>query len=241
MTVGTGIDRLDDLLGGGLPDGSATLVLGSDDTGVDVMSRLFVLEGARQGEAAIVVLTDDTAVDFSEKLAGIDADVPAYEEDGLIRYVDATTADVGSGKEHAAATTVASGSDLNALTGAMNEVQSDILTEHDRHRVVIDDVSTAIVKSDARSVYRFLQVLLGRTRQAGGTVILLMDPDDHDDREIDLVRQLTDGIVETRRDDDEAVVQVRGLGLNKTPGWVEYTFDDTGFTITGALGAGRIP
>lgn len=221
MTTSTGIRRLDDLLGGGLPDGSATLVLGTRDTGVDVLARRFVLEGARSGEPAIVVLTDETADEASGELARNDPDVPGYEEQGLIRYV-------------------ASGSDLNALTGAMNEAQSDVLARHERHRVVIDDLSTAIVGSDARSVHRFLQVLLGRTRHAGGTAIILMDPDLHDERETDLIRQLADGVVETRLEDDEPVLQVRGLGLNKPAGWVEYAFTDTGFEIVGSLGSGRI-
>lgn len=241
MTTRTGIARLDKLLGGGLPDGSATLVVGSHDTGIDVLSRLFVLEGVREGEPAIVVLTDETASEASRALARLDPDVPGHEQTGLIRYVDASTATLGTGDEdHPAATYVAGGTDLNALTGAMNEVQGDLLTHHDRHRVVVDDLSTMIASSDARSVYRFLQVILGRTRQAGGTAILLMDPALHDDREMDLVRHLSDGSVETRRDDDQPVLQVRGLGLNKAPGWVEYRFDDTEFAITGSLGAGRI-
>lgn len=240
MSTRTGIDRLDDLLGGGLPDASATLVLGARDTGIDVLARRFVLEGARSGEPAIVVLTDETADDASAKLAGIDPEAPDHEDQGLIRYVDATTATVGTGDEHPAATYVPSASDLNALTGAMNEVQGDILTRHGRHRVVVDNVSTAIADADARSVHRFLQVVLGRTRHAGGTALVLMDPGLHDERETDLIRHLVDGVVETRLEDDEPVLQVRGLGLNKPAGWVEYDFTDTTFEIVGSLGSGRI-
>lgn len=240
MTTATGVERLDELLGGGLPDGSATLVLGSPDTGIDVLARRFVLQGAREGMPSIVVLTDATASETSDDLEAIDPDTPAYEDDGSIRYVDTYTATVGTGRKHPAATYVGSATDLNALTGAMNEVQSDLLARHGRHRVVVDNVSTVIVNAEARPVFRFLQVFLGRTRQAGGTAILLMNPGLHDDRELQLIRHLTDGVVETRRVEDEPMLRVEGLGLNTSPGWVEYDFDTTRFEITGSLGTGRI-
>jgi circadian clock protein KaiC len=58
--VSSGVPRLDELLGGGLLDGSVTLVSGSPGTGKSTLGLHFVLEAARTGKRALYVCLEET-------------------------------------------------------------------------------------------------------------------------------------------------------------------------------------
>ena len=57
----TGVAGLDDMLGGGLPRASATVVQGGTGTGKTMLGLQFLLEGARQGEPGIHFALEETA------------------------------------------------------------------------------------------------------------------------------------------------------------------------------------
>lgn len=238
MNVPLGVKRLDDLLGGGVPPGSATLVRGPAFSGKEVLGRRFVLTGLDEGVPAILVLTDASAADASAALAQVDPRVPDHEADGLLRYVDAYTASIGAEGDHPAARYVESVLSLNAFVRVMNEVQRDLLGDHDHHRVVFDSATTMIVETNARTTFRFLQVLLGRTRQAGGTSLVLIDDDVHEASDVQLIAHLAAGAIQTAVEDDRAMLRVEGLGLNQSPGWVPYAWSEERFEITGTFGVG---
>lgn len=242
MTSPTGVKRLDELLGGGVPDGSTTLIHGPAFSGKDVLAHLFVLEGVRAGTPGVIVLTDDAASEVSAGLAEIDENVPRYEEEGLLWYVDAFAESVSGVEDpHPRTAYVDSVVNLNALTRAMSDVQRQIVADHDRHRMVFDSVTTLVVNTNAQTAFRFLQVFLGRTRKAGGTSQILLEGGIHEPSEVRLIQHLSDGTVETRREaDDSTQLRVEGFGLNKTPGWVDYEYSDSTFEIVGGFGVGRI-
>jgi circadian clock protein KaiC len=53
--ISIGVPQLDELLGGGLPRGHSTLVVGSTGTGKTIMGTRFLQEGARQGENGVAM------------------------------------------------------------------------------------------------------------------------------------------------------------------------------------------
>jgi circadian clock protein KaiC len=58
--ITTGIERLDKLLGGGLPRASASILEGSTGTGKTLMALHFLIAGARQGETGILFTLEET-------------------------------------------------------------------------------------------------------------------------------------------------------------------------------------
>ena len=59
--VATGIEGLDDILAGGLPENTLYLVEGEPGTGKTTLALQYLLEGARRGERGLYVTLSETA------------------------------------------------------------------------------------------------------------------------------------------------------------------------------------
>ena len=54
--IGMGVERLDEMMGGGLPRGYSVLVAGPSGSGKSVVASAFLIEGARVGETSVLAL-----------------------------------------------------------------------------------------------------------------------------------------------------------------------------------------
>jgi len=238
--VDTGVRRLDDLLDGGLPATSVTLLYGPPFLGKELLSRLFLLHGLRQGVPGILVLTGQATSDARAQLEQIDPQYPAYERQGLMYFVDTYSKSIGAEDDFAQAEYVDGPVNLNAVSLAVNNAQRRLIAEHATHRLVYDSVSTTTTYTNAQTTFRFLQVLVGKAKRAGATSMLLLDQGMHADAEVQTFKHLTDGIIEVRADGPVNFLQVTGIGVTENRGWVEYRFTERMFDVTGSFAAGRI-
>ena len=87
--VSTGIAGLDDMLGGGLPRASSTVIQGATGTGKTLIGLQFLLEGARRGEPGIHFTLEETADQLRGIAQGFGWDLRELENRGLFsfRYV----------------------------------------------------------------------------------------------------------------------------------------------------------
>ena len=87
--VRTGAAGLDEMLGGGLPRASATVVQGGTGTGKTLLGLQFLLEGARNGEPGIHFTLEETTNQLRRIAQGFGWDLRSFEEKGLFtfRYV----------------------------------------------------------------------------------------------------------------------------------------------------------
>lgn len=83
----TGIARLDDLLGDGIPRGSSVLVAGVAGTGKTMLSLEFVYRGAAMGEKGIVFSFEETVERLRASAQGLGWDLDRELERGMIEIV----------------------------------------------------------------------------------------------------------------------------------------------------------
>jgi circadian clock protein KaiC len=79
-----GIPALDEMLGGGVPEGDSVLVAGSSGTGKSVMATQFIAEGIRQGEPGIVAVFEERPQAYAERAANLGLDLDAPQKDGKL-------------------------------------------------------------------------------------------------------------------------------------------------------------
>lgn len=232
--------RLDDQLKGGLSPQTFALLYGPPFLGKEVLARQFALAGLAAGQPAVIVLTNQTVQEARRRFATADPRYTIYEASGLVRFVDTYTRSIGGTTNAEDAEYVDSQMDLNALSLAVNNAQRRVTLEHPAHRLVVDNLSTLIAYSNAQTVFRFLQVFLGRARMAGGAGLLLLDQGMHADPEVQMLKHLVDGVLELRLEGSKQMLGISGLGLTDASSGTEYRFSETDFEITGSFAAGRI-
>jgi KaiC/GvpD/RAD55 family RecA-like ATPase len=238
--MSTGVKRLDALLSGGIPAGSAALVYGPPFLGKEVLARRFLLASMKANVPTIDILTNVAAADVRRNLSESDPAYDGYEKAHLARFVDTYSRSIGAADSFKDATYLDNALDLNGIALAVNKVQADLIAKHDHHAVVLNSVSTLIAYSSAQTAFRFLQTLIGRARRVGATGLYLMDHGMHSDADVQMFKHLMSGTIELREASGKTQVQVQGLGAPQGPGWVDYRFDDKAFEITGSFAAGRI-
>jgi circadian clock protein KaiC len=82
--IATGIPGLDQLLDGGLPRASASVVHGGTGTGKTMLGLHFLLEGTRRGEPGILFTLEETSHQIREVARGFGWDLAALEAKGLL-------------------------------------------------------------------------------------------------------------------------------------------------------------
>lgn len=238
--VPTGVVRLDEILGGGLPQGSATLVYGPPFSGKIVLAYRYILRGLEAGVPAVIVTTDTSAFSLRERLAEIDSDYKRYEEEGLVHFVDTYSKSIGAADDFEHAEYVDGPVNLNGVTLAVNNAQRRFIGEHGTHRLVFDSVSTLMAYTNAQTAFRFFQILLGKAKMAGATALLLLEEGMHQPSEVQMIKHLCQGVIEMKKEEGQGRLHLEGLDAPEVQGWVDYEVTRSTIELTGSITAGRI-
>lgn len=84
-----GIAELDEMLGGGIPEGDSVLISGPSGCGKSVLASQFIAEGLRQGEPGIVAIFEERPDEYTHRVAdlGMDFDTPQNNGNLNILYL----------------------------------------------------------------------------------------------------------------------------------------------------------
>jgi circadian clock protein KaiC len=155
LRVGTGVPRLDEMLGGGLPSGYSLLVAGPSGSGKSVLAAAFLAEGARRGEAGVIAA-------FEQRPSrSRDRTLAELIEGGLVGVVDSRAPDL-----------------------SVDEVMLQLTREIRRRsasRVVIDSLSgfeLAIAPTFRHDFRESLARMIAALADAGVTVLMTSELED---------------------------------------------------------------
>ncbi len=240
MKLATGVLRMDELLKGGVPESNFALVYGPPYIGKELFARHFYLTGRRQGTPSVFLTTNQSSADLRAELTKIDPKFPEWADAGNAWFIDTYSRSVGAEDDHQYTRYVDGPLALNDISLALNEIERILIREHASHRVVVDSVSTLVAYINAQTAFRFLQVLIGKTRRAGGTGLVLLDEGMHSDAEVQMFKHIMNGVVRFRSVAGKNQLHVLGIGVERDLGWLDYVQDGYQLDITGSFAAGRI-
>lgn len=88
--VPTGIKGLDELLGGGFPEGRCILLVGSPGAGKTTFALQYLYHGAMRGEAGLYVTLDEHPDLVKKNLQSYNWDIDGMEKKGKLLFMDAS-------------------------------------------------------------------------------------------------------------------------------------------------------
>jgi len=237
MLASTGIERLDELLKGGIPLKANVLVYAPPFIGKEIILKRFALSGLKNNEGVIFVLTDYSFSELREEMLKLDASYREYESRGMVRYIDVYSESVELKEKDEKVIFIDSPVNREKIASSIVQVQREnpIFS-----RMVFDSLSTLIVYSDAKAVFRFLQVLSGICSRMGLTSMFSMTRGMHDEIEVQTMKHLMDGVIELREEGAKNQLRVQGCGEVISRYWIDYALEGDEIRITGAFRMGRV-
>ena len=92
------VKALDDLLGGGVEQGTSTLIVGGAGTGKSTIAAQFCLAAAGRGEKSIVFMFDETPNTLFSRCTGLGMELEAQVKAGMVEIVQVDPAEVSPGE-----------------------------------------------------------------------------------------------------------------------------------------------
>lgn len=199
--VGSGIKRLDEVLGGSWPPGSNILLLGEVGSGKSTFARRFLAEGILHGECAMLINIDDNPEQIRQQLNLLTlGHLNEYEQQNRLRLVNvASWNDFGFA---AAPETEKTDLKLSRLAAEIMEagaVLGQNVTQKAGGRRVLDSISSLFLYFDLALVQRFLAQLSHTAESYGGvSTLFLLEQGSVDDYILNNIKYLMDGVFEFR-------------------------------------------
>ncbi|XEQ93578.1 Circadian clock protein kinase KaiC [Sporomusa carbonis] len=221
---GFGITELDEMLSGGLKEGTITLISGGTGTGKTALALKFLLDGAEKGEKGLVLSFEEPVVQLIDNVRSLGWELDKYLADGRldIRFISPIELDV----------------DKHAF-----EIM-DMVGENRVDRLVIDSISSfesSVI--DLQKYKDYLWALGQQLKRRHVTTIFTVLNEDLFSPVVVTKAQIslmTDNIIILRYvEDDSNVKKVLGIlkarGTNHNKDFREYEITPNGINILGKL------
>jgi circadian clock protein KaiC len=96
--LGSGIEGLDQLLGGGLERGTSTLISGAPGSGKSTIAALFAATSAKRGEHASMFIFDESVNTLTSRLQGFGVDLHKHVDSGHLEITPVDPAELSPGE-----------------------------------------------------------------------------------------------------------------------------------------------
>lgn len=177
--VSTGLNQLDQLLGGGYPSRSSILLVGPPGIGKEALGYRFTQSGLLQGDLCVYA----TRLSVNEVVE----DVRAFNIDPWLQPIWLAS---NGGQARL---------DLNDLAGLSFSIKDSIRKAEDKRvRIVTDVLSSLLMLNQPDTVYRFLSQLFVEVKLYDSVFFASIEEGMHQPQVLAAMEQLFDGVVELR-------------------------------------------
>jgi len=223
-----GLQNLDEAVGT-LAPGTNLMIVGPPMSVKEAVVQKLMEHGLSSGEGIVLVETRVPAESVLEqfKRGGVDT--------SRLAIVDCISRTLGtSAEESELIQRAASPVDLTGIGVRISKFFEYFWRGGTKEvRLVVDSLSTILMYSNLQTVFRFLHVFTGRIKTAGALGVYSIDAGMYDERTIATLKQLFDGMVEIKQDEDREFIRIVGLTPSPTP-WLECKVDESeGVIVSG--------
>jgi KaiC/GvpD/RAD55 family RecA-like ATPase len=224
-----GIKELDDAIGG-IRKGSNIMLIGPPMSGKEAILDHIMYNGAAKNENAIItVTTRESAGRILDRFKENKLTLPMSR----IGIVDCVTKTLGGAAVDSENIKIASSPvDLTGIGVKISQFFEEFFLKRNARKIQlhINSLSTILMYSNIQTVFRFLHVFTGRIKAAGALGIYVIESGMHDEQAIATLKQLFDGMIEIKSENDKNFIRIVGLSPKPTP-WFEYEIEGANIKI----------
>jgi KaiC/GvpD/RAD55 family RecA-like ATPase len=225
----TGIKGLDDLIEGGLPRGSWTLIFGENGTGKTVISMEFIWQGLCGGESCIYELTDQPVENVRTYFRSFGWDPRPFEKTQQLRFRQffpcySTSQDP--------LVTYVVGRPSAYATRLFHEETLKHGNGHRPARVVADNESLSLIRGGFEEEMRTLEWSKDWAMKQGITGLRCISRDLQDPQAEAMLRQYHDNIIELRLGDAGRELRIMKMFATEHPvDWMPFEITREGLQL----------
>ncbi|MCZ7357870.1 MAG: recombinase RecA [Candidatus Methanoperedens sp.] len=218
-----GIEELDNAIGG-IRNGTNIMLVGPPMIQKEIILYNIMFHGAEINENALItVTTHESPTQILEWFKENKMVLPLSR----IGIIDCITKSIGvTAIETENIKFASSPVDLTGIGVRISQFFEDFLMKKKLLKIQlhINSLSGILMYSNIQTVFRFMHVLTGRVKAAGALGIFVIEVGMHDDHTIATLKQLFDGIIEIKEENDKNYIRIVGLSSKPTL-WLEYEIE----------------
>ncbi len=195
--IQTKIQGLDTIFAGGIPKGSAILLIAPPMIEARLFCLEFIYRGLSSGEPGIYVTTDDSPENLKKRCIQSNWILAKHEENNIMKWVDTYSINANKDvKSTQSITRVGGPVALSDMAIAISNIEiAYYKKEFDYFRFVFDSLSTLLMYSNQDSIFYFLQSVVPKLKHAGGVGFFTLSSGMHDPKIEMTIRHLMDGAI----------------------------------------------
>lgn len=206
--ISTGIADLDELLGGGLPEKSSTLILGPPGVGKAVVGYQFIGAGIERGEVGIFVFTGRGSEDICKGMKSIGYDIEKAINSDRLWFIDCDG--ISKGKK-------VINIDLTESYDISNQIKYLLdKYKNGKFRIFMNIISPMLMVNEPDTVYTFVSDIFKRIKKSNASVMISIAQGMHDQKTVIALEDLCDVVIEMKLD-QLGIETRRAIQIKETP------------------------
>jgi len=229
--IKTGIKKLDDLLKGGIPTGSNTMLIGPPFSGKKELTQIMVISMLQRGLPVILVTFGEPAASILGDLANISPIVDAYLNIGRLYIIDAFSQQSGIEKTNQQGIIyIQSQTDTKGVLETCDSIVRNF-TKGIPPIFVLTGITTLINLIDKEELIKFFQIFTTKRKMEDSISFYVLDNNSLDDPDVQAIAHLMDGLIIFKKEGSKSFLQVQGLTDVESRDWIETEFSKTMFNL----------
>ena len=240
--VKTGIERLDDLLLGGMPFASNVLYVGPPFIGKETAMFLFIAEGLKKGVPAVIITTSHPPQEIEKQIAPMMPTFKEFDQLGLVRWIDATGAgqETDEGGAVSNASRVDGPDDYDGILEALDDTMESLRSDGNPYsRIAYFSLSMSVPEAEDKRAYKFVRTFAGKVRQGSAIGVYALEKGMHTEQQLESLQHQMTGAVQFKTEKQKTLLSVQGICDAQTRDWVQYKHSNKAIMI-GAFSLERI-
>jgi len=202
-----------------LPPNSASIIVSPPLSGKKEFLYQHLIQSLKNKEPVVFLSTDASSEDVKKELV---KNKIFYGASGnMLKFIDCYSQQAGNNVEDTSDTKRVPGPlALNEISIAIAQIEAEFYKISPKHKIIFDSLSTILMYSNPQMIGRFIQVLIAKIKNAGGSVLFTLEEGMHDPKDMVTIEHLMNAIIHVKKEKNK--IRIKAEGIKGFEEWSEF-------------------